>query len=441
MESLIVTKFGGSSLSNSSQFEKVRSIMEADKGRRILVPSAPGKDVLEKHKVTDLLLMCHQLASHKLHFEEIFQLVENRFITIKESLKIDLDIEDELYEVYNRIDGGADVDYCASRGEYLNGKLLAAYLGFQFIDAADVIFIRDGKADMTATAKALKAALKEVDNAVIPGFYGTDEQGKIKTFSRGGSDITGAIVAASIDADLYENWTDVSGFLIADPKIVKNSKPIKAVTYRELRELSYMGAPVLHEESVFPVREKKIPIHIRNTNCPDDDGTIILAEEKAPANPGIITGISGKKDYSVIRIEKTRMSDDLSFYRKLISVFETNDIHIEHMPTSIDTISVVVSTKQIEGREKKISEEISIYCNPDQIVINKGMSIIAVVGRGMINQKGTSATVFSSLAKSGINIRMISQGSSELNIIVGVENEDFEKAISAIYDAFERSVQ
>ena len=431
-----MTKFGGSSLSNATQFEKVKQIVQADSKRRVVVPSAPGKSKEEKHKVTDLLLMCYQLASHKLNVEEIFGIIEKRFLEIRDDLKLDFEIEKDLVKVKNEIANGADSDFCASRGEYLNGKLLSNYLGFKFIDATDVIFLKNGKPDMEKSLKSIAEKINPEDKVVVPGFYGLNAEGEIETFSRGGSDITGAVMAAGMSAEIYENWTDVSGFLIADPKIVEENSPIDVVTYGELRELSYMGAPVLHEESVFPVKEKKIPIKVLNTNRPQDAGTLIVPDDFSKLKNKVITGISGKKNFTVIRVEKVHMSDDLSFYRKLISVFETNDIQIEHMPTSVDTISVVVQSSKIEGRENKIKEEIFIYCDPDDIVISKGMAIIAVVGRGMIKAKGTGALIFSALAESGINIRMISQGSGEMNIIIGVENEDFEKAIKAVYKKF-----
>lgn len=436
MANTIVTKFGGSSLSNAEQFKKVKEIIQGDENRRFVIVSAPGKSEEEKHKVTDLLLMCYQLASHKLNFEEIFNIVRSRYLSIRDDLELDIEIEKDLDKVYEEIAADPDPEFAASRGEYLNGKLMANYLGFEFVDAADLILI-EGKSAKGKTCKDfLKKSLDSEKSYVIPGFYGMDPNGKIRTFSRGGSDITGAIIACGVEAKLYENWTDVSGFLIADPSIVENPKPIEIITYGELRELSYMGASVLHEEAVFPVREKKIPIRILNTNSPEDPGTLILADELAENNPKIVTGISGKKDYTIIRVEKTHMSEDLSFYRKLISVFETNDIRIEHMPTSIDTVSIVVQSNQIDGKEKKIREEISIYCDPERIVISRGLSIIAVVGRGMVSAKGTSARIFTALAKDDINIRMISQSSGELNIILGVENEDFENAIRAIYNEF-----
>lgn len=436
MSEIIVCKFGGSSLSNAQQFKRVKEIVMAHPQRRIVVPSAPGKGPKEKHKVTDLLLMCYQLASHHLSFDDIFNLVRDRFLAIRDQLGMDLAIETDLEAIHDRIGQGADYDYCASRGEYLNGKLLAEFLGYNFMDAAEVIGIHAGDRGRRHDSLVRADAFEPGKAYVVPGFYGVDEHDRIKTFSRGGSDITGALLAAALNAALYENWTDVSGFMMADPRIVKNSLPIETITYRELRELSYMGAPVLHEAAVFPVKAKGIPIRILNTNRPQDTGTLIIPDQEASAQTRGITGIAGKQNYTVVRVEKTHMSEDMGFYRKLISVFETNDIQIEHMPTSVDTVSVVVPTGQIEAKEHKIREEIDIYCNPDAIVFAKDLAIIAVVGRGMIEAKGTSARIFSALAREAINIRMISQGSGELNIIIGVQNSDFDGAIRAIYHQF-----
>lgn len=439
MEGSIVAKFGGSSLSNGEQFKKVKDIVLSDPKIKVVVPSAPGKNSDEKHKVTDLLLMCHQLGSHKLNFEEVFNLVRRRYLDIKNELELKVDIEKELDLIHDEFNKGRDQFYFASRGEYLNGILLADYLGFKFLDAKEVIRITKGKPDMEKSMELIAEKIDSEDYVVVPGFYGLNEHDKIETFSRGGSDISGSILAAGIHAEKYENWTDVSGFHIADPKIVGSGAPMATVTYKELRELSYMGAPVLHEEAIFPIKDLGIPIHILNTNRPQDHGTLILPDELAEESKSVITGIAGKKDFTVIRVEKAYMSEDLSFYRKMTSIFESNDINVEHMPTSIDTVSFVVPTVQIEGKESKISSEISIYCDPDEIVITKGMAIIAVVGRGMVRAKGTSALIFGALAEEGVNIRMISQGSGEMNIIIGVENQDFEKAINGIYKKFSRA--
>lgn len=438
MKDIIVAKFGGSSLADNIQIEKVASIIASNERIKYIIPSAPGKRDGDDHKITDLLCMCHQLASHDINFHEIYAIIEDRFKEISRDLNLDIKIDEILSNVKEDIKNGASKDYCASRGEYLNGIILSSYLGFTFVDASElIVFDSSGILKERETFKKISEALEDIEYAVIPGFYGADEEGNIRTFSRGGSDITGAIIASGVDASLYENWTDVSGFLMADPNIVKDAKPIEKITYRELRELSYMGAPVLHEEAIFPVKKKNIPVIIKNTNKPQDPGTIIIYESEINDSISDITGIAGKKDFTVISIEKTFMTREKDFFRKVISVFETNDISIEHMPSSIDSISIVVSDLELNGKKKKVMEEIKIYCNPDNIISYSGMSLIAIVGRGMINKKGISSKVFTALAKGDVNIRMISQGSSELNIIVGIENEDFEKAILSIYDAFE----
>lgn len=436
MKDVIVAKFGGSSLADSKQFNKVKEIVMKNEDRRYIVPSAPGKRTTGDHKVTDLLYMCYQLASHGINFEEVFIIIEKRYKDITSELNLDLDIESILKEIKEKVSNNASKDYIASRGEYLNAIILANYLGYEFIDAKDVIkFDEKRNLKKEETENIIKNTLKDIKYAVIPGFYGSNEKGEIITFSRGGSDVTGAIIANAVSAKLYENWTDVSGFLVADPRIVKNPKTIDYITYKELRELSYMGAPVLHEEAVYPVRKNKIPINIRNTNKSEDKGTVIV-DDNASIDSGNITGIAGKKDFTVISVEKTLMTAENDFFRKLVSVFETNDIKIEHMPSSIDSISVVVPTEQLNSKINKIKEEIRIYCKVDNIIAYPNMALIAVVGRGMIRSKGVSAKIFNALASSGVNIRMITQGSSELNVIVGVENDDFEKAIKAIYHAF-----
>ena len=437
MEGILVSKFGGSSLAEASQFIKVKKIVDSDKRRRYIVPSAPGKRFDKDHKVTDLLLMCHQLASYGLNFDEVYSIIEERYQQICQELELEIPIDTYLKEIKDKIRDGASLDYAASRGEYLNGLILAAYLDFDFIDAADLmVFDSKNQLDSEKTQKQIEDSLREVDYGVIPGFYGSNEEGQILVFSRGGSDVTGALSASGVRAELYENWTDVSGFLTADPHIVKDASPMAVVTYKELRELSYMGAPVLHEEAIFPVKKYGIPINIRNTNSPEDKGTMIVPESDLPAEKAI-TGISGKKNFTVITIEKTLMTSDKSFFRKLVSIFETNDISIEHMPSSIDSISVIVNSSQIDSKIKKVMEEIRIYCKADNIAVHPHMSLVAVVGRGMIRTKGISARLFTALAQAGINIRMITQGSSELNIIVGIEDRDFDRAVEAIYREFE----
>ncbi len=439
MENIIVAKFGGSSLADSNQFLKVKDIVQSNTDRRYIIPSAPGKVHKNDHKITDLLYMCHQLASHRLNIDDVYNIIEKRYIDICSGLKLQIDIEEILKNVKDKIQSGASRHYVASRGEYINAMILSNFLGFEFIDAKELIEFNDKEEyDSEATRIKMQTRLSDVPNAVIPGFYGAKANGEIVTFSRGGSDITGSIIASNLDCKLYENWTDVSGFLIADPKIVDNPKPIEIITYKELRELSYMGAPVLHEESLFPIKNQGIVINIKNTNRPEDVGTKIVDDNYPVINSETITGIAGKKDFTVISIEKTRMTSEKDFFRKVVTVFETNDISIEHMPSSIDSVSLIVSSSQLNSKLNKIIEEIKIYCNPDSITTYPNMALIAVVGRGMIRAKGISARIFTALSENGINIRMITQGSSELNIIVGVENIDFNKSIEAIYKAFEK---
>ena len=437
MDKIIVAKFGGSSLADSEQFKKVKRIVDLDANRRYIVPSAPGKRDRDDHKVTNLLYMCHQLASHGLGFEEVYSIIEKRFQEICRDLGAKMDIALHLEEIKEEIQKGASQDFVASRGEYLNALVLADFLGYEFVDAKD-IFCFDEKniLDAEKTNQRVAEVLANVERAVIPGFYGANNKGEIVTFSRGGSDISGAIIARGMGAVLYENWTDVPGFLVADPHIVKDPQPIASITYKELRELSYMGAPVLHEESVFPVKIAGIPIQVKNTNDIEAPGTLIVSDATENIQAGTITGIAGKKDFTVITIEKTRMNLEKDFYRKLVTVLETNDITIEHMPSSIDSVSLVIRSEQLSSKLDKVIEEIRIYCQPNSIVSYPNMALIAVVGRGMIRTKGVSAKIFTALAQKGVNIRMITQGASEMNIIVGVENSDFDQAIRSIYEAF-----
>ncbi len=435
MSDLVVTKFGGSSLADADHFQTVKSIVEADQARRYVVPSAPGRRFSDDHKVTDLLYMCHQLASHSIDPGDVFSLVAERYLEIHQDLGLEQDIVAELDEIRDRISAGATADYVASRGEYLNGKLLAEYLRFDFIDAADVIrFDGGGTYDPKQTMRAMRERLKESAQAVIPGFYGADSRGDIHTFSRGGSDVTGAIVARATKADLYENWTDVSGFLVADPRIVEGARPIEVVTYKELRELSYMGAAVLHEEAIFPVREKNIPIQIRNTERPEDPGTRIVPDG-GPRDFRGITGIAGMKDFTVITLEKTLMDDEKGFLRRLVSVLETNGVSISHVPSGIDSASVVVRSEDIRFNLNKILAELKIYCQPDSVSVESGLALLAVVGRGMISTPGVAGRVFSALARAGVNVRMITQGASELSIIIGVDDTQFEDAVRALHTA------
>lgn len=434
---VIVTKFGGSSLSDSCQFSKVREIILADQRRRYIIPSAPGKRDEADYKITDILYLCHEHVQKGVPFEEVYRCIEERYTRLCKEINISFDILSCLSELKEKIIKGASVEYVASRGEYLNGLILAEYLGAEFIDAAEIIiFKKNGQLDEEATYKTVRARLAKVPKAVIPGFYGATTEGQIKTFSRGGSDITGAIVAKSVEAIVYENWTDVSGFLMADPRIVDSPKHIKEITYKELRELSYMGANVFHEEAIFPVKKDGIPINIKNTNKPLDEGTYIV-DDKSLVKVGDITGISGKKDFTVISIEKTLMKRDKGFHRRILSILESNDVSFEHIPSGLDSLSLIIDDSQLGNKLEKILEEIERQCGPDSLIVYPNMALVAVVGKGMIRTKGISGKVFGALAKAEINIRMINQGSNELSIMVGIENEDFEKAIKAIYSAFE----
>ncbi len=433
---MIVTKFGGSSLADANQFKKVKEIILSNNSRKIVVPSAPGKRNSKDFKITDLLYLCHGHIESSIPLDDVFNLISNRYKAIVLELNLQLDIDYYLNKIKNDIENGASKDYAASRGEYLNGIILANYLDFEFIDAKDVIlFNKYGCIDTEATYKALQNIINENTRAVIPGFYGADSLGNIVTFSRGGSDVTGALVSASINAELYENWTDVSGFLMADPRIVKNPMQIRKITYRELRELSYMGASVLHEESVFPVRNAGIPINIKNTNSPSDPGTLIVKDMEPDFN-NPIKGIAGKKDFTVISIEKAMMNSELGFCRKVLSILEQNCISFENMPSGIDTVCVVISDAQLKNKTEILVDEIKRTCNPDSIVVHPNMALIATVGNGMSSNKGVAAKIFNSLSESNINIRMIDQGSSEINILIGIETDDFEKAINSIYKAF-----
>lgn len=430
-----VVKFGGSSLANAEQFQKVAKIIKAEDSRRYVVPSAPGKRFPEDTKVTDMLYDCYD-AAKKEGFEEKLQAIKDRYNEIIAQLNLRVKLDKEFEEIRNCFIGRAGRDYAASRGEYLNGILLASYLNFEFIDAAEVIFFDEsGKFDADKTNECLSKRLKGVSAAVIPGFYGSMPNDTIKTFSRGGSDITGSIVAQVISADLYENWTDVSGFLVADPRIVPDPEVISVITYKELRELSYMGAMVLHEESIFPVRKVGIPINIKNTNAPEDPGTLIV-ESTSQKSDYTITGIAGKKGFAVVNIEKDMMNGELGFGRRVLEQFEKKGISFEHMPSGIDTMSVVVHQSEFAEKEQEILSGLHRNVEPDLIDIETDLSLIAVVGRCMKSARGTAGRIFSALAHERINIKMIDQGSSELNIIVGVEDKDFEAAMRAIYNIF-----
>lgn len=432
---IIVTKFGGSSLADSTQFKKVKNIIESNTDRKYVIPSAPGKRFSKDFKITDLFYLCHAHVNSSISLDDVFKLISDRYHDIVKELDLNLDLDYHLSIIKRDIENGASADYTASRGEYLNGIILANYLDIDFVDAKDVIkFNKYGTLNIEETYAYLKDKLSKHERAVIPGFYGSDENGEIITFSRGGSDITGALVAASINATLYENWTDVSGFLMADPRIVNNPKKIKTITYGELRELSYMGASVLHEEAVFPVRTSGIPINIRNTNDPNDDGTLIVKNETKHENT--ITGIAGKQNFTVLSIEKSMMNSELGFCRKVLTVLEHHGVSFENMPSGIDTVSVVISDSNLKNKTEVIVEEIKRSCNPDSVVVYPNMALIATVGTGMAYSKGVAAKIFNALSEADINIRMIDQGSSEINVLVGIENDDFEKGINAIYNAF-----
>lgn len=432
-----VVKFGGSSLADASQFKKVIKIIEAEDDRRYVVPSAPGKRFSDDTKVTDLLYRCYEKAKKGEDITDVFEVIKDRYNTIIKDLGITLSLENEFEVIRNAMILKAGRDYAASRGEYLNGMILAAALGYKFIDAADVIFFKDdGSFDDEKTNDVMAEVLKDYENAVIPGFYGVMPNGTIKTFSRGGSDITGSIVARAVEADLYENWTDVNGFLMADPRVVIHPCTIAKITYSELRELSYMGATVLHEDAIFPVRCAGIPINIRNTNHPEQAGTMIVEKSDSYDHLRVITGIAGKHGFSVISIEKDMMNSEFGFGRRVLEVLEKEKVSFEHLPSGIDTMSIVVSTDAINDKRDRIIKKLNESVNPDSITIEDGIALVAVVGRGMKNAKGTAARVFKAIADADINIRMIDQGSSELNIIIGVGEEDFERTMNSIYHEF-----
>ena len=431
-----VVKFGGSSLASAKQFKKVGEIIRGDKSRRFVVPSAPGKRHDKDGKVTDLLYQCYDGAADGKSYKKILEKIRERYAEIIDGLDINLNLDHEFATIEENFLKKAGRDYAASRGEYLNGLVMAEYLGYEFIDAAEVIFFdADGNFNAELTNKELSERLEHVERAVIPGFYGAKEDGTIKTFSRGGSDITGSIVAKAIHADMYENWTDVSGFLVADPRIIKNPEVIETITYRELRELAYMGASVLHEDAIFPVRKEGIPINIRNTNKPDDKGTLIV-ESTCRKPHYTITGIAGKKGFCSINIEKAMMNAEVGFGRKVLEVFEKYGISFEHMPSGIDTMTVFVHQSEFEDYEQSVIAGIHRAVEPDFLEMESDLALVAVVGRGMKATRGTAGRIFSALAHSRVNVKMIDQGSSELNIIIGVKNADFEEAIRAIYDIF-----
>ena len=436
---LKVAKFGGSSMADAGQFRKVKDILMADPGRRVVVVSAAGKRFSADHKLTDLLYLCHAHIQYGVACDPVFDMITSRYIEIRDELKIDLDLESEFFELKKRLDAKkVSQDELVSRGEYFSAKLMAAYLGFQFVDAADWIkFNLDGSVDKQASYDILKNCADIAQGVVIPGFYGSMPNGTIKTFSRGGSDITGALAAAALDADVYENWTDVSGILMADPRIVTDPQPIPEVTYDELRELSYSGAQVLHEGTIFPVREKGIPLNIRNTNAPEDKGTMIQESFDTESDPNrFITGITGKKDFSIISLSKRGMANEVGTLRKVLSVLERHNISVDYVPNGIDNVSVVVSAASLAPCLYKVLSEIQRDANPDTLQVHENIAVVAAVGRRMAFRPGISGKVFAALGEAGINIRMINQGPDELNIIFGVDNKDFAEAIRVLYNSF-----
>ena len=433
---LKVLKFGGTSLADAEHFRQVAEIVKSDPDRKYVVASAPGKRFDGDTKVTDMLYRCYELAADEKDITNEFEAIKERYTQIIRDLELDLDLSEVFEKIKHSFLHNSGRDYIASRGEYLNAMILAKYLGFHFIDAKKCIFFNDdGHFNSEKTNEVLRDYLSRYDHAVIPGFYGSMPNGTIKTFSRGGSDITGAIVARAASASIYENWTDVSGFLMADPKYINSPAVISTITYKELRELSYMGATVLHEDSIFPVRFSKIPINIRNTNKPEDKGTFIVPEtDETPEH--VITGVAGKVGFSTITIEKDMINAEIGFGRKVLQAIEENGVSYEHFPTGIDTMSVVISTKELRKKRADVMASICKAVNPENIFIEENLALIAIVGRGMVKAKGTAARVFTSLANSGVNVRMIDQGSGELNIIVGVEEHDYATALKAIYNEF-----
>ena len=434
-----VVKFGGSSLASAKQFKKVGDIIRADKSRRYVVPSAPGKRNKNDTKVTDMLYACYEAASTGASYGKLLSAIKERYEQIIDGLELNLNLDYEFKTIEENFIAKKGSDYAASRGEYLNGIIMSHYLGYEFIDAAEVIFFDENGTFLSEkTNEELSERLAHTERAVIPGFYGSTPDGTIHTFSRGGSDITGSIVARAIHADLYENWTDVSGFLVTDPRIVENPVPIETITYKELRELAYMGASVLHEDAIFPVRREGIPINIRNTNKPEDPGTMIV-ESTSRKPEYVITGIAGKKGFTVVSIEKDMMNSEIGFGRKVLEVFEKQGLSFEHTPSGIDTMSIVIHQDEFVEKEQEVLAGLHRNVHPDAIEIESGLALIAVVGRGMKSSHGTAGKLFTALADANVNVKMIDQGSSELNIIVGVKEEDFERAFKAIYKAFYES--
>ncbi len=434
-----VAKFGGSSLGSAGQFKKVKNIVESDANRGLVVVSAVGKRNKQDNKITDLLYLCHAHLKYSVSYDLLFSQIETRYFEIKEELGLKCDLQKEFDIIRKNMTKNMNRDYLVSRGEYLAGLLMAEFLGYDFVDAADVVhFNFDGKVDIERTRESLAKVRENSSKTLIPGFYGSLPNGEVKLFSRGGSDITGAILAQCIDAEIYENWTDVSGTLVADPNIVSNPKRIEIITYSELRELSYMGANVLHTDAIAPVKQANIPIIIKNTNDPSNPGTLIVNETHellAEAEVSPITGIAGKKDFSIVSIYKDNLSTEVGIIKKVIEIFEKYEVNIEHIPTGIDTFSVIVSTNSIKSSVYEIISEIKSKCKAEVVVSNE-LSLIAIVGRNMKNKPGTSGKIFEAIGSSDVNIKVISQGADEISIIIGVENKDFEKTIKNIYCHF-----
>ena len=436
---LKVLKFGGSSMADAKQFEKVKSIVQADPSRKVVIVSAAGKRFSDDHKLTDLLYLCHAHLKYGVACDNVFDMIRSRYMEIRDELGLKTDLESEFDALRKKMDKGISQDELVSRGEYFAARLMADYLGYDFLDSELWLrFKLDGTVDQEVSYEALSRAASG-RRVVIPGFYGTMPDGSIKTFTRGGSDITGALAAAALDADVYENWTDVSGFLMADPRIVKDPLPIERITYSELRELSYIGAQVLHEGTIFPVREKNIPLNIRNTNQPDHPGTMIresFDEPEEKADSSFITGIAGRKDFSVITITKNGMSNEVGVLRRVLEILEKYQLVVEYLPSGIDSVSLVVAADKLRPCQYQILGEIQKALKPDTIHVTENMAIVAAVGRKMAFKPGISGKIFAALGENGINIRMITQGPEELNIIVGVDNKDFAGAIRVLYDSF-----
>ena len=433
-----VVKFGGSSMADAGQYRKIRDILLADPERKVVVVSAAGKRFSGDHKITDLLYLCHAHTQYGVDCSNIFEMIRSRYLETRDELGIQLDLESEFAALKSGLDRKmVSQDELASRGEYFSAKLMAAFLGFQFVDAADWIrFKFDGSVDQESSYALLKDRYKGF-GMVIPGFYGMMPDGKIRTFTRGGSDITGALAAAALDADVYENWTDVSGILMADPRIVDDPQTIPEVTYDELRELSYSGAQVLHEGTIFPVREKNIPLNIRNTNAPEDPGTMIMESFSGDSDPDrFITGITGKKDFSVVSLSKRGLSGQVGYLRKVLSIFERHNVSIDYVPNGIDIVSVVMPTEAVASSLYTIMAEIQKELEPDNLTVHDQIAVVAAVGRKMAFRPGISGKIFATLGEAGVNIRMINQGPDELNIIFGVDNKDFKTAIRVLYDSF-----